>query len=150
MVRVFTIGFTRTSARAFFSSLAEAGVRKVVDVRLHNSSQLAAFAKKEDLEYFLEAISGIGYLHAPELAPTEKLFDSYKSADEPWETYEAGFKALLSERRVESQFSPEDFAEACLLCACASPEMCHRRLVAEYFQRRWGALEIVHLSPQSR
>jgi uncharacterized protein (DUF488 family) len=73
-MKIFTIGFTQTTAESFFTRLAAAEVRKVVDVRLSNVSQLAGFAKKDDLRYFLEAIVGIGYEHAPELAPmTEEV-----------------------------------------------------------------------------
>src|SRR5438309_11885131 len=69
-LQLFTIGFTRKSAEAFFTSLREAGVRRLVDVRLNNISQLAGFTKKDDLRYFLKAIAGIEYLHLGELAPT--------------------------------------------------------------------------------
>jgi uncharacterized protein (DUF488 family) len=145
MSRLFTIGFTRTTAESFFRRLQTAGVRKVVDVRLHPQSQLAAFAKKSDLEYFLMAIAGIAYLHAPMLAPTEALFDGIKSGELSWTTYEASFKALLVERKVKALFHPADVDEACLLCACATHEFCHRRLVAEHFAEAWGGLELVHL-----
>jgi len=52
-IDVTTIGFTKTSASGFFERIKGAGVKKVVDVRLHNTSQLAGFAKAEDLAYFL-------------------------------------------------------------------------------------------------
>jgi len=77
-IELFTIGFTRKTARAFFTSLKDAGVRRVVDVRLNNNSQLAGFSKKEDLAYFLREIGGIEYVHLPELAPTQDILDAYK------------------------------------------------------------------------
>ncbi|MGO8990377.1 MAG: DUF488 family protein [bacterium] len=58
-IKIYTIGFTQTSAEEFFGKLIKAGVRKVVDVRLNNSSQLAGFTKKDDLKYFLQAASGL-------------------------------------------------------------------------------------------
>jgi uncharacterized protein (DUF488 family) len=145
---LFTIGFTRTDARSFFTALSEAGVGRVLDIRLKNSSQLAGFAKHEDLPYFLQAICGIDYVHLPQLAPSQDLFDAYKNAGGAWEDYEAGFKALLDARRVDTLFVPRDFDDGCLLCACPGPEKCHRRLVAEYFADRWRNLEVVHLRPQ--
>jgi uncharacterized protein (DUF488 family) len=142
---VYTIGFTRTSAEWFFTRLQRAGVKKVVDVRLSNTSQLAGFAKKDDLRYFLRAICGIDYEHRVELAPAPDLFDAYKKARGPWSTYEAGFLELMSRRQVDKMMSREDFDRACLLCSEPRPDHCHRRLVAEYLKGQWGDLEIVHL-----
>ncbi len=62
-MKLYTIGFTQSTAESFFTRLSQAGVRKVVDVRLNNISQLAGFAKKKDLEYFLQVICGMGYEH---------------------------------------------------------------------------------------
>jgi uncharacterized protein (DUF488 family) len=142
---VYTIGFTRTSAEWFFTRLQRAGVKKVVDVRLSNTSQLAGFAKKDDLRYFLRAICGIDYEHRVELAPAPDLFDAYKKARGPWSIYEAGFLELMSRRQVDKMMSREDFDRACLLCSEPRPDHCHRRLVAEYLKGQWGDLEIVHL-----
>jgi len=61
-MKIFTIGFTKKSAEEFFTLLKDAGVRRVIDIRLNNTSQLAGFAKARDLEYFLKAILGIGRL----------------------------------------------------------------------------------------
>ena len=57
-MKLFTIGFTKKTARRFFEMLRTSGARSVVDVRLNNVSQLAGFAKKEDLAYFLKEICG--------------------------------------------------------------------------------------------
>lgn len=40
-IKLFTIGFTKKSAEEFFTKLKNAGVARVLDVRLNNSSQLA-------------------------------------------------------------------------------------------------------------
>ena len=42
-------------------------MKRVVDVRLNNNSQLAGFSKKDDLAYFLQEIGGIEYFHLPNL-----------------------------------------------------------------------------------
>ena len=78
-IKVYTIGFTQTSAEEFFGKLIKAGVRKVVDVRLNNSSQLAGFTKKDDLKYFLQAIAKIDYVHMPLLAPSGEILAEYKN-----------------------------------------------------------------------
>ena len=55
---VFTIGFTKKNAKEFFEKLRQAGVQRVIDVRLNNKSQLAGFSKREDLTYFLDKYLG--------------------------------------------------------------------------------------------
>lgn len=144
--KVSTIGFTKTNAEAFFERLVNAGVRKVVDVRLHNTSQLAAFAKADDLAYFLKRIGGIEYVHQPLLAPTDPMLKAYKKEKGDWLAYEQQFLALMSERRIEDRFKPEMFDGACLLCSEATPHHCHRRLACEYLSEKWGgALDVRHL-----
>jgi len=144
-VRLFTIGFTRKTARDFFTALREAGVRRVVDVRLSNASQLAGFTKKEDLAYFLREIGGIDYVHRPELAPTKEILDGYKKKNLTWPEYEERFARLVAERQVETLLVPGDLDHACLLCSEPKADKCHRRLVAEYLRGKWGNVEIRHL-----
>lgn len=144
-LRLYTIGFTKKSAEAFFGLLSKAGVRKVIDIRLNNSSQLAGFAKRDDLRFFLKAICGIDYVHMPELAPTAEILDEYRKNGGEWDTYEERFAELMSGRQIEKLLSKEEADRACLLCSEAPPEHCHRRLVAEYLRKKWGDLEIVHL-----
>jgi uncharacterized protein (DUF488 family) len=144
-MRVFTIGFTRTSAEGFFTRLQRAGVSRVLDVRLNNVSQLAGFAKRDDLRYFLRAIAGMDYAHRSELAPTQELLDAYKKSGGSWEEYERRFLGLLSNRRIEDSIPRKLLDGACLLCSEDKPDHCHRRLVAEYLRDHWGDFEIVHL-----
>src|SRR5262245_19453181 len=129
---VATIGFTRTTARGFFERLLNAGVSKVVDVRLHNISQLAGFAKAEDLAYFLNKIGGIAYTHEPLLAPTDPMLKAFRNEKGEWAAYESQFLALMKERQVDTRLKPAMLDGACLLCSEATPHHCHRRLVCEY------------------
>jgi uncharacterized protein (DUF488 family) len=142
---LYTIGFTQKSAEAFFSQLANAGVRRVIDVRLNNRSQLAGFAKQDDLKYFLRAIAGIEYVHVPLLAPEKDMLNSYKKHGGEWATYEKQFLDLIAHRKIESELTPELFQESCLLCSEHKPHHCHRRLVAEYLREKWDNTEIKHL-----
>ena len=144
-IQLFTIGFTQKSAREFFTLLVDAGVRRVVDVRLNNVSQLAGFTKRADLEYFLRAIGGIGYVHLPELAPTQEILDAFKKQRGDWRVYEEHFTALLAERRIEEKVAPATLDGGCLLCSEPTVEHCHRRLVAEYLGAKWGNIEVRHL-----
>ena len=143
-MKLFTIGFTKTSAEAFFSRLSNARVKKVVDVRLNNISQLAGFAKRDDLRYFTEKICGIAYQHLPQLAPTQDILDEYRKTKSGWTAYERKFLDLMARRKVEDldRFQMDG---GCLLCSEDKPHYCHRRLVAEYLREKWGDLQIEHL-----
>jgi len=144
--KVSTIGFTKTTAEGFFKRLLIAGVKKVVDVRLHNTSQLAGFAKADNLAFFLEKIGGIQYVHKPLLAPTDPMLKAYKKERGDWGAYEERFLELMAERQIEKRFKPEMLDGVCLLCSEDKPHHCHRRLVCEYLNEKWGgALEVKHL-----
>lgn len=144
-MNVYTIGFTKTSAESFFARLQKAGVKKVLDVRLNNVSQLAGFAKRDDLHYFLKALCGIEYAHRTELAPTQEMFDAYRKQRGEWTDYERRFLELMASRHIEQTLSRDAVEGACLLCSEDKAHHCHRRLVAEYLKEKWGDLEIVHL-----
>ena len=122
------------------------GIKRLLDVRLNNVSQLAGFSKKDDLSYFLRALLVADYLHEPLLAPTQELLDEYRKHKGGWENYERRFLALMRERQVERRIDRALFAvPTVLLCSEATPERCHRRLVAEYLRNAWGDLTITHL-----
>ncbi|EKQ67997.1 hypothetical protein OsccyDRAFT_3536 [Leptolyngbyaceae cyanobacterium JSC-12] len=142
---MFTIGFTQKSAQKFFETLKRAGVKRVIDTRLNNVSQLAGFAKRSDLEYFLKAIDDIDYIHILDLAPTKDILDEYKKQKGDWSVYEQKFLKLMADRQIEKKVSPDLADGACLLCSEAKPHHCHRRLVAEYLNDRWGNVNICHL-----
>lgn len=143
---VYTIGFTKKSAAEFFGALKRAGVKRLLDVRLSNSSQLAAFTKKDDLAYFLQEILDADYKHEPLLAPTRELLDRYKKQRGSWHDYEVAFLELMKQRGIESRLDRALFdGPTVLLCSEATAERCHRRLVLEYLRDHWGDLEIVHL-----
>ncbi len=144
-MNLFTIGFTKKSAEMFFETLRRSGAKRVVDVRLNNVSQLAGFAKKQDLIYFLKHICGMEYVHLPDLAPTQEMLDDYKKSHGTWDAYEQRFLALMKQRRIEEKIAKETLADGCLLCSEEKPHHCHRRLVAEYLRQHWGDIDIKHL-----
>lgn len=143
---IYTIGFTGTTAEGFFERLKKAGVKKLIDVRLNNTSQLSGFAKASDLPFFLQEIANIKYAHLPALAPTESMLRDYKKLKGAWVAYEADFLNLMLERRVETLLMPEDLDGTCLLCSEAKPHHCHRRLVCDYLNSKWSdRLSVRHL-----
>ena len=101
-MKIFTIGFTKKTAREFFEKLRRPGLARLVDVRLNNVSQLAGFSKRDDLQFFCEAILSIGYFHRPELAPSQAMLDEYKKDHGEWQDYENKFLRLMAERKMET------------------------------------------------
>jgi len=79
------------------------------------------------------------------MAPTQEMLDSFKKEKGTWADYEKKFLALIAERKIETAVAKELLHEGCLLCSEDTPEHCHRRLVAEYLQRAWGGVSVVHL-----
>ena len=149
-MKLFTIGFTKKPAREFFEMLRNEGAKRIVDVRLNNVSQLAGFAKKNDLQYFLEEICNMDYAHIPELAPNQEILDAYKKKKGDWQVYEKKFLALMKERKIEDTLSGKIMPGDCLLCSEHEPEHCHRSLVVKYLQQHWGDMEIIHLPRPNR
>ncbi|MGH7193047.1 MAG: DUF488 family protein [Candidatus Saccharimonadales bacterium] len=145
-VKLYTIGFTKKSAERFFTLLQQHGVARLIDIRRHPEGQLAGFAKQGDLTYFLKELAGCDYYHLLELAPTDELLRPYQKSHD-WPAYERGFAALMEARRIPHALDRDLFttASCCLLCSEATPEQCHRRLVAERLAVAWPELEIAHL-----
>lgn len=145
-MRLYTIGFTKKSAERFFTLLSNHGVTTLVDIRLNPDGQLSGYAKRGDLAYFLDRIAIIDYLHLPHLAPTHAILSDYRN-DHDWPMYVQRFEALMDQRDVPAALDRALFERqvCCLLCSEATPERCHRRLVAERLATAWPGLEVVHL-----
>jgi uncharacterized protein (DUF488 family) len=125
--------------------LNDSGVKRLIDVRLNNASQLAGFARRADLPFFLEKLCRAEYINEPDLAPTREILDAYRNGG-GWPEYERAFLDLLQERRVEETLDRGLFeVSTVLLCSEAGAEHCHRRLILEYLDRKWGGIEAVHL-----
>lgn len=146
-MKLYTIGFTQKRADEFFGLLKANGVRKLVDIRINPGGQLSGFAKQEDLLYFVrELVGGCSYVHMPILAPTKEILKSYRE-DGDWPFYVTRFEQLMIERNIPAALNQSLFEEVacCLLCSEATPEHCHRRLVAERMAQHWHNMEIIHL-----
>lgn len=145
-MEIHTIGFTQRKAVSFFEALKRAGIKRLIDVRLNNVSQLAGFTKRDDLAYFLREICGADYVHEPLLAPTQEMLDRYKKEKGDWAEYERAFLSLMDEREIDKRLDRQLFEiPVALLCSEPTAAKCHRRLVAEYVGRKWGDVRIVHL-----
>lgn len=143
---IYTIGFTQKNAEEFFTLLRASGVKALIDVRLNNISQLAGFAKRDDLKFFLKELCGAEYVHSPELAPTKDILNSYKKGELTWQVYEDKFLNLMAQRNIEKTVKPEVLEHSCLLCSEHMPHFCHRRLVVEYLNEHSNLnLKVKHL-----
>ncbi len=146
-MKLYTIGFAEKSAELFFELLRQHGVQRVVDIRLRPDGQLAGFAKRGDLPYFLSKLAeGCQYVHLPELAPTREMLTEYHS-DSDWSRFARRFEALMDERGIPGMLDRTGFetVTSCLLCSEPTPEHCHRRLVAERLATYWPYVEVTHL-----
>ncbi|MEZ4494755.1 MAG: DUF488 domain-containing protein [Dehalococcoidia bacterium] len=145
-MRIATIGFTQSTAESFFGRIRTSGQPLVVDVRVHNRSQLAGFAKRDDLAYFLRELCDVDYVEEPVLAPTEDLVAAYRHKKIDWEEFAGQYRALLKERDVIGHLDRARYEPGViLLCSEPKAEHCHRRFAAEYIAEHWPGVEIEHL-----
>jgi uncharacterized protein (DUF488 family) len=148
--KIFTIGFTKKTAKQFFELLREAKVQKVIDIRENRGGQLAGFAKHPDLAFFLDSVLGIAYEYQPTFAPSPEIRTAYRETRN-WEQYEKSFLELMEQRKALERADPKVFkGRVALLCSENEPGHCHRRLVAEMLARHWTAqahrVEVAHLA----
>lgn len=129
---IYTIGFTKKSAKEFFEALRRSGAKHLFDIRLHNKSQLAGFTKRDDLRYFLRQIVNMEYHEVPIMAPEDSLLSDYRKTGD-WAKFEQTYLELIQRRQVEHHIDPALFKDGVvLLCSEVRPDHCHRRLAAEY------------------
>ncbi len=143
-MNLFTIGFSQKSAEEFFALLTENRVKKLIDIRLNNKSQLAGFANAKHLPYFLK-LHNIEYEYKPELAPSKELLNGYKNKSITWDEYIKIYNKLLIDRDVLKNITIDGLDNAVLLCSEPTADQCHRRLMAEYLAEHFENIKIVHL-----
>jgi uncharacterized protein YeaO (DUF488 family) len=147
-VKLFTIGFTKTTAQDFFRRLRDARVKTVLDTRLHRNGQLSGFAKFPDLPYFLRQLARSEYEALPELAPAAQLLKAYRDKQLSWDEYAHAYRELLEQRRPEREIDSAQLDHGCLLCSEHSAQHCHRRIAAEYLRDMFAEtvrIDVVHL-----
>ena len=146
-IEIYTIGFTKKGSKKFFGLLRDASITRLIDTRINNRSQLSGFAKRDDLIFFLDELLGAEYIHDTDLAPTKELLNEWRNDEISWSTYEDRFEELMTEREIETELDPSMFADpTVLLCSEHKPDYCHRRLIVEYLDDKWGNVNAVHLS----
>jgi uncharacterized protein (DUF488 family) len=135
--RIFTIGYEGASPDGFATTLKDAGVAVVADVRAVALSRKRGFSKTALREY-LET-EGLGYRHyialgtpkpgreaarAGDAASLRRIYCDEVLASEPARAALEDLVALAGDRPV------------CLLCFERDPALCHRRLLTEQLAAR--------------
>jgi uncharacterized protein (DUF488 family) len=146
-MEICSIGASGNSAERFFGVLKINDVTSIIDTRIHASSQLAGFTRKESLLYFAKTILDIPYFHETLLAPEDKDLKAYRNKEISWQEYEDRYLNLISNREVVKLI---DFTlwglKPVLLCSENTAENCHRRLAAEFIKKEIETVtQITHL-----
>jgi uncharacterized protein (DUF488 family) len=146
-MKLYTIGFTKKTAEQFFSLLKYNNVQCLIDTRLHPDGQLSGFAKGENLPYFLAQLSNCEYRRIESLAPSEDVLSAYRK-DKDWALYTQRYESLMRQRGIPGILDRTFFCDTtcCLLCSEATPEKCHRSLLANIIARAWDDVAVIHLT----
>ena len=77
----------------------------------------------------------------------KELLKDYQDKVIDWNGYTVVFNNLLKQRHIAERFPVEEFDQCCFLCTEDTPEMCHRRLVAEFLKESNAnkQINIIHL-----
>lgn len=145
-MKVFTIGSSGQKAEEFFKKIDDNKIDLLIDVRLHNHSQLLGFTKGTDLEYFVKTISSCDYVHDENFCPKEEVLDGYRKKEIGWEGYRDSYLELIDKRDMLSLFNEKykkDHKNILLLCSEKKPDTCHRILLADKLAK--NKEDIVHL-----
>ena len=97
---IYTIGFAKKYALEFFKALRRSRARHLWDIRLHNTSQLAGFTKRDDLSYFLRIIVDMEYHEVPILAPEDSFLSEYRTNGD-WPQFERSYLELIRQSQVD-------------------------------------------------
>ncbi len=79
------------------------------------------------------------------MAPSKDIFNDSKKNGLQWKDYELRFNRLIKYRNIERLVYESEIDHTCLLCCEPEPSNCHRRLVAEYLQKHFDDIEIIHI-----
>lgn len=143
-MKLYTIGYKGKKAEELFGILTENKVRKVIDVRLKNANNFCYYTHKRDFAFLLRLV-GLEYEHKAEWAPEEWLFEGYSNKEIDWIRYVVEFRKIIEERNILRGLNAKDLDGCVLLCSEETANLCHRRLLAEYFQAKFQEIEVIHL-----
>ncbi|MCI0330676.1 MAG: DUF488 domain-containing protein [candidate division Zixibacteria bacterium] len=145
-IKLFTIGYGKKPLDLFCTIIQGNGIRKIIDTRQNPNFIGSGEYRASKLRPIVEEKLGIEYQQIKEFAPTSKIRRNFRQTSD-WTGYVQEYTLLLRSRPIPEIFDQitADCNRICLLCAEATPEECHRRLVAEYLKSVRPDLEIIHL-----
>ena len=135
---LFTIGYEKATPDALVSSLVNAGVRTLIDVRAVAASRRAGFAKRALAER-LER-EGITYLHLRDLGTPKAGRDAAKAGDTPTmrRIFDAHMEKPEAQAALGDAIRVASDSTACLLCLERDHNACHRAIVSALMAERAG------------
>ena len=159
-MKIFTIGVYNSSETHFFDKLKNNHIDVFCDIRQRRGvrGRKYAFVNSLYLQKRLEDM-GIRYLYEPALAPTKEIREKQKEEDARLGEHKRDREQLgctfIDEYRknIVCNFDFGSFVErlkdmdannVILLCVEEKAKACHRSIVAEEIQQRYG-YEVIHL-----
>jgi len=157
---IITIGVYEFDLPSFLDALRATQVGLLIDVRQRRGVRgpRYAWANAQRLQTALDD-AGIAYRHHRELAPTTELRRLQYAADDRLGVGKRSRDVLdpeYRERYIDEILDRADLdalvaelpadATSALFCVEADPEACHRSLIAERLQARYG-LPVEHVRP---
>ncbi len=131
-----TIGYEGADLSDFISSISDAGVDVLIDVRDRAQSRKKGFSKTA-LSEALNAV-GVEYLHLRELGDPKEGREAARSGQ--WEKfYKIYAKVLASEvaqHAIERIIELSETQSTCLLCYERDHRTCHRKCITDEIETR--------------
>ena len=140
---IYTIGYEGLDIDRFLSLLQAHDIETVVDIRELPLSRKPGFSKKI-LSDTLN-LSGLDYVHIPELGCPKPIRDRYRS-DDDWKRYQEGFLKYIEtqDEAIADLASMATISNCALLCFEADYNYCHRSMVADAVSRLSG-MHVCHI-----
>jgi uncharacterized protein (DUF488 family) len=145
---IFTIGYEGLTIGAFVSLLTEHGIETVVDIRELPLSRKPGFSKTALAGTLVG--SGLEYVHMVKLGCPKPVRNDYR-VDGDWARYTTGFlKYLRTQTDAIAALAELAQSSTCaLLCYEADFNFCHRSMVAEAVNKRFG-VRVKHIPVKAK
>ncbi|NJP41585.1 DUF488 domain-containing protein [Oscillospiraceae bacterium HV4-5-C5C] len=133
MQSILAISAYQTSAEAFFTTIREARADLVLDVRLHNESQLAGFSKQRDLAWLVPALCQADYVCDRFFAPEPGLLSRYIKRELSWDTYAGAYRNQMQAADVSGYFIQHygQYRRVCLIGTATKKRRSHSEVLQE-------------------
>lgn len=140
--KIYTIELESKTAEQFFTMIKNAGVTKLINLRLNNTSKQSGFCNLADLAYFARTICNIGVEQWIAPTPTMDLLDKHMDLSGE---YKNEYLKLLDDMFFTAEFEILDLNNCCFLYSDYLPDFCHRLILTEYLHLINKEVEIIHL-----